>query len=464
MNAVTRHWQIVRAALEVERMRSRPLFRTEDAAFLPAALEIVETPVSPTARVTAWVLMIGLAVTILWLFVGRLDIVASAPGRLIPVGNVKLVQSATSGIVRAILAEDGQHVRAGQPLVELDPTISSADKEEATRGLETAQLAAARDRAILSGLDGQGFAFVAPPGTASDMIETSRALARSKLAQIDASSAQHEADRRSAVAAREEARAQLAKLDQTIPLIDQEVDAYDTLLTKGFAPRLRVIEMHRERIGAARDRDTAIQTASKAEAQIAASESALAEDRAQARAGLLDDLARNEADERERSQELIKSSKRSGLQSLVAPVDGTVTQLAIHTIGGVVEAARPVMVIVPSGGGLLAEAKILNRDAGFVHVGQPVALKLDAYPFTRYGTVPGVIRGISSDAVADPRLGLVYIARIALTRAVIDRDGEMVSLIPGMTVIADIRTGRRSIAGYLFGPVTARFNDAARER
>jgi hemolysin D len=465
MSIWSRHWPIVRAALDLEKTRGRrSLFETNETAFLPAALEIVETPVSPTWRITAWVLMAGFALTVGWLALGKLDIVASAPGRLIPVENVKLVQPASSGIVHAILVDDGQHVRAGQPLVQLDPTISSADAEEARKALETAQLSAARDRAVLGALDGHGFRFAAPPDTPPEVAETSRALAQSRLAQIEASSAQHAADHSAAIAAMAEAQAQITKLDRTIPLLDQQVQAYDELQSKGFAPKLQTIEIHRQRVGADGDRATAVQTASKARAQAAEAASALALDRAQAKADILDDLAKNEAEARARSQELIKSSRRSGFQTLVAPVDGTVTQLAIHTVGGVVEAAKPVMVIVPSGGKLRVEAKILNRDAGFIQIGQPVAVKLDAFPFSRYGTVPGRIVGISSDAVSDNKLGLVYVARIALNRDTIDRDGETVPLMPGMTAMADIRTGRRSIASYLMSPVVERVSEAGRER
>lgn len=464
MNVLTKHWQIARAALDHEKQAGRRIFNVDEAAYLPAALEIVETPVSPTGRVTAWVLMIGLAVAILWLFVGKLDIVSSAPGRLIPAENVKLVQPATDGIVRAILVEDGQHVRAGQALVELDSTLSSADAEEARKGLETARLSAARDRAVISALDGKGLVFVAPPETPPDVAETSRALAQSQYEQIQATSAQHVADKQAAVAALAEAHAQIAKLDQTAPLLSEEVAAYDKLLGKQFVPKVRVLEIHREQLGALRDRDAAAATAKRAQAQIAVSQSEGNVDRAKARASLLDDLVRNEAEARERSQELIKTRQRTGMHSLTAPVDGTVTQLVIHTIGGVVPAEKPVMVIVPSGGRLIAEVKVLNRDAGFVHVGQAVSLKLDAFPFTRYGTIPGRVVSVSSDAVADQKLGLVYVARIMLLQSDIDRDGKRIALIPGMSATADIRTGRRSVASYLVEPVLKRTSEAARER
>ena len=220
MNAITRHWTAVRDALDNERARSRSVMRVEEADFLPAALEVVERPVSPTARVTAWLLLGLFAVALLWLALGRVDVVASAPGKLVPADDVKLIQPGAGGIVHAILVRDGQRVRAGQPLVELDPTVSDADAAQAGKALETAMLDAARLRAILSALDGHGLGFNPPAGTTADVAATQLALARAQLAEIRAGSQTRAADTQSARAARAEAEIQAAKLDETLPLLD----------------------------------------------------------------------------------------------------------------------------------------------------------------------------------------------------------------------------------------------------
>ncbi|WP_413740706.1 HlyD family type I secretion periplasmic adaptor subunit [Sphingomonas sp. Sphisp66] len=456
MNAVTRHWTAVRDALDNERARSRSVLRTEETDFLPAALEVVERPVSPTARVTAWVLLGLLVVALLWLFLGRVDVVASAPGRLVPADDVKLIQPGSGGIVRAILVRDGQSVRAGQPLVELDPTVSDADAAQAGKALETAQLDAARLRAILSALDGQGLRFTPPAGTTAEVAATQAALARAQLAEIQAGSQTRAADTESARAARAEAQIQAAKLSETLPLLDEQIAANETLLAKGYVSKLKVIEMRRQRLGLARAR--------KAEAQIAVAGGNSSQSTAEARARILADLAKAESDARLRQEELTKATKRSSLQRLVSPVDGTVTQLAVHTVGGVVEAAKPIMVIVPARGKLVAEVSIANKDVGFVGTGQPVALKVEAFPFTRYGAVPGRLEQISSDAVQDEKQGLIYTARVTLDRATIRRDGANVPLTPGMAVTADIRTGRRSLASYLLSPIDEIRTTAGRER
>jgi hemolysin D len=464
MSFISSHWAIVKHALDDEKRHAKGLITTKETAFLPAALEITERPVSPTARATTWILLIGLVVTVSWLILGKVDVVASAQGKLIPADNVKLVQPAEPGIVRAILVRDGQSVKKGQPLIELDPTVSGAEAEQARSALQTAELDAARARAVLSGLDGRGLTFVAPIGTPDDVAQTQAQLARAELAGIEAMIAGNAADGRIASATRGEAQVQAAKLAETLPLLDQQIAANEALLEKGYVSKLRVIEMKRQRLIAGRDRDAAIQTINRANAQMASAGSGGARNRAEARAKVLGDLAKAVSDASLRREELVKSTQRSSLQRLLSPVDGIVSQLAVHTVGGVVEAAKPIMVVVPSGGSLVVEAKVLNKDMGFVNVGQPVAVKLEAFPFTRFGTVPGTITNIGSDAVEDEKLGLVYTVRVKLARAMMARGDTMVALTPGMAATADIKTGRRSIMSYLMSPIDEARLSAGRER
>ena len=425
MSSIAQHWDVVRAALADEKRRAKNLTRVDDVTFLPAALEIIEQPVSPTARATTWILLVGLVFTILWLTFGKVDVVASAPGRLIPADNVKLVQPAEAGIVRAIYVRNGQFVRKGQVLVELDPTVSTAETVQAEAALQTALFDVARAKAVLSALDGKGLDFVAPRGTDPQLIATQKALASAQLASIEASASGRSADLQAAKAARSEALVQAAKLTETLPLLDQQLDAYEGLLTKGYAAKLKVIEMRRQRFATARDREAAMATARRAEAQSSSASSTVAQSKAEARTRILTDLAKAEADARLRQEELTKSRQRSSLQRLTAPVDGTITQLSIHTIGGIVEAAKPIMVVVPKGGSLVAEIKILNKDVGFVREGQSVAIKLEAFPFTRYGTIPGHVESVGSDAMEDDKLGLVYPARIRIDPYSRRREGSV---------------------------------------
>jgi len=464
MTMMVRHWDTFRAAVAADRQRATSAFRTDETDFLPAALEIIERPVSPTARITAWVLVIALAVAIAWATFGRLDIVVSAPGQVFPSDDVKIIQAADTGVVRAIHVHDNQPVRAGQALVDLDPTVSAADVRQGEEGLKAAELDAARARAMLSALDGRGLRFVPPAGTPTDVASTQAALARAELEAVVGASSMHGADRRVAQAARAEARLQAVKLSETVAIVAQEVAANAELLSKGYVSKLRFLELQRQQSALLRDRDIAFETSRKADAQIASATGTLRHADGEARARVLAALAKSETEVRLRREELVRVRHRTGLQRLVSPIDGMVSQLAIHTVGGVVELAKPVMVVVPSAGRLIAQVRIPTRDAGFVRVGQPVAVKLAAFPFTRYGTAHGRIESVSPDSIPDDKLGLVFVARVAVERRLRGREGQIIPLTPGMELTADIRTGQRSILNFLVSPLQEVLAKAGHER
>lgn len=464
MSAIVLHWQAVRQAVAAEKQRATSAIRVDETSFLPAALELVERPVSPTARTTVYVMLSGLALLILWLILGRTDIVATAGGTIVPADYVKLVQPAEAGVVRAILVHDGQRVRKGQALVLLDPTLSTADAAQARRALQDAEFAAARSRAVATALSGGGFVFTPPAGATPADVRTQESLARSQLAQAEAGIAGQNADTRAATSQVAEARVQAAKLAETLPLLDQQIAANEILLAKGFVSKLKVLDLRRQRISEARDRDSALETIRRATAQAASAGSGAARTRAEARSQALADLVRAEGDARLKREELTKSTQHSTFQALRAPTDGVVSQLAIHTIGGVVEAAKPIMTIVPTASRMIAEVKLLNRDAGFIQVGQEVAVKLEAFPYTRYGMIKGHILSLSSDAIVDDKLGPIYLARIALDRTTIARDDRTVPVLPGMTLTADIKTGTRNFMSYLISPIERAGGEAAHER
>ncbi|MEN3746111.1 HlyD family type I secretion periplasmic adaptor subunit [Sphingomonas sp. HF-S3] len=464
MTTLAKRWSMARSARAEGRRSAGRAFRVEEAAFLPAALEIIERPVSPTARVTSWVLLVGLAATIAWLMLGRIDVVVSAQGSLVPAGSVRIVQPSEAGIVRAILVQDGQRVRRGEALLELDTTVSEAELTQAERALETAELDAARARAILSGIDGRGFDYRAPDGAKADVIAVSAALARAQLADVSARDASQAADRERALATLAEAQRQVAKLSETLPLLDEQISANEQLLKQGYVSRLRVLEMRRQRIAAAGDRDIALESVRRARAELASASQRGSQSTAEARARILGDLEKSEAEVRLRREELVKARQRSRLQTLRSPVDGTVSQLSVHTVGGVVDPSKPIMIIVPRSEALVADVVVLNKDIGFVKAGQRVVLKLQAFPFTRHGTVHGTIERIGADAVQDEKLGLVYRARVALESQTIGRDSPMTPLAAGMSLTADIRTGERSIFSYLISPIDEVTHEAGRER
>ena len=145
-------------------------------------------------------------------------------------------------------------------------------------------------------------------------------------------------------------------------------------------------------------------------------------------------------------------------------VFATVQSLEVHTVGGVVEAAKPLMTVIPARGALEVQAKVLNKDVGFVRAGQEAAVKLEAFSFTRYGAVPGRVRSVSRDAVQDKDLGLVYMVTVTLDRSFVDADGRRYALSPGLAATVDVKTGTRRIVSYLLSPIQTSISQAGRER
>jgi hemolysin D len=327
-------------------MTARSL-RSEELEFLPAALEILESPPSPAGHLTMLVIMMFFSAAVAWSVYARVDVVAVAHGRIVPIGNVKIVQPIDSGIVRAIHVEDGQRVSQGQALIDLDPALNAADA---------------------AGL-----------------------------------------------------REQIARLGETLQIVTQRASATKELVDQDLVPRSDYLELEQQRI--ALEKELGVHR-----------------------------------------HELAKSTQRERWQRLTAPVSGVVQQLAVHTVGGVVTPAEALMKIVPEGERLEVDAYVENKDVGFVHAGQPVELKVETFPFTKYGTIDGELVSVSNDAIQDEKLGLVYAARVAMSRSTMNVEGRTVNLTPGMAMTVEIKTGRRRVIEYLLSPMVKRGLESGRER
>ena len=174
----------------------------------------------------------------------------------------------------------------------------------------------------------------------------------------------------------------------------------------------------------------------------------------------------NEAEQKAAAlrQDLVKLESRGRLMTLTAPVDGTVQQLAVHTVGGVVTPAQPLMMIVPSDAAVEVEALLENKDIGFVHAAQAAEVKVETFPFTKYGTLHAQVTHVSSDAINDEKKGLVYAARVKLERATMRVEERTVNLTPGMAVTVEIKTGRRRVIEYFLAPLLQYRDESLRER
>lgn len=456
--------------------------------FLPAALEIIETPASPVGRAIGCTIILFFAIAVAWATFGHVDIIATAQGKIVPTGRSKTIQPLEAGTVSAIHVRDGDQVAAGQVLIELDRTVTQAEKRRVSQDLILAQLDVARLSALRDNFDRlDGARDIATPAGASerDLVRTRAAMqaqAAEQLAKMASITQQIEQKRAEA----DSIAAAIAKIDASLPLVEQTAKIRREAMQIQYGNQIayldaqaRLLDQQNERI-----------VQSRKSVEIEAARQALAQQLGQTRSGferqVLSDLSDAQKKVEELGQDLVKADRKMAEQVLRAPIDGTVQQLALHTIGGVVTAAQQLMIIVPADSRIEAEAMIPNRDIGFVSAGQSAEVKIDTFNFTRYGLLQGKVISVSQDAIvrdkpsdknaSQKKAGalsdssepdgqeLVYAARISLDGTRMQIDDRLVSLAPGMAVTVEIKTGTRRIMEYLMSPLLRYKQESLRER
>ena len=434
-----------------------------EIAFLPAALEIQETPPSPAGRTILWSIVVFFVGALLWANFGQVDIVAVAQGRIIPSGHSKVVQPLEIGTVKSIHTTEGQTVRAGEVLIELDSSSAQADVAQLSEERDAAQREVWRLKTLVTRLADAAQTTSDPIANQSDRatgdpLLTSQWLEFTNRLNLLA----RERDRR--VAERRSAQSQVNRFTAVLPIVTRRAEDQKGLAQKKLLPEQHYLETEQERLSLFHDLQTQQGRVAELDAAIGELEARWTLTRSEFKREVLEQLEQAERREVAAVQQLIKANTRANAQTILAPVDGVVQQLAVHNIGAVVTPAQVLMVIVPQGETLEVEAVLENKDIGFVDVGQAAEIKIDAFPFTKYGTLTGEILDLSDDAVADEQRGLVYKLRASMDRSEMLVNGKAVALSPGMTVTVESKTGTRRLIEYFLSPLLRYKDESVRER
>lgn len=452
-------------AWKVRREMDPPLRGADERAFLPAHLELIETPVSPTARWTMRIIIGMFVVALTWAALGKLDIVAVAPGKTVVDSRTKVVQPSEVAVVRRILVRDGQQVKAGDLLIELDATATGADFAKAGDALANARMAAMRQRALAEAIaSGKPLRFEPVPGVPEARVAAEQALARSQHEALQARRHNLQALIAQRRAELETTQAGIRPLDESARISRTRAEDYAKLVEGKYVGRHDYLLREQERIAAERDLATQRNRVQEIRSALLAADEELRVLVTDFRQQTLDGLRAAEEQIGQMNPEVSKAGQRDRLMTLRAPVSGTVQQLAVHTVGGVVTPAQALLVVVPSEEALEVEATVLNKDIGFVRPGQAVTVKVESFPYTRYGYLTGKVVSVSHDAAQVEQLGLVFPARVKLERATLDIDGVEVRLSAGMSLSAEIKTGKRRVIDYLLSPLRQHGSESLRER
>lgn len=460
-----RYAKVFRHAWSHRKETDAPDLQSHEAQFLPAALALRDTPVHPAPRIALWLIMVFALIAVLWATFGRIDVVATAVGKIIPNDRTKVIQPMETAVVKAIHVRDGQMVTLGQVLLELDATTAAADSERLRNEALTARLEALRAQALLTALSSNRSPKLKPlDGADAVRLLAEQSQAAGQYQEYQARQLQLQAEIARRQAELQATQDQVVKLEQTAPIARQRAQDYQKLVKENFISQHGYLEREQARIEQEQDLASSRSRVAEIRAALTEAQQQQATLTAQTRRHLLDqhNLAAQKAASLQ--QELVKADQRSRLMRLTAPVAGTVQQLAVTTVGGVVTPAQPLMVIVPRDNVLEIEAMLPNKDIGFVNPGQDAEVKVETFPFTKYGTLHGTITQVSSDAIQDEKLGLIYSTRVKLARDTLRVENKTVRLTPGMAVTVEVRTGKRRVIEYFLSPLMKVTSESLRER
>ena len=434
--------------------------------FLPAAEEIVETPAAPLGALVVWLVTLLLVVVLAWSYLGRIDIVAVANGKISTEGSTKIIQPAISGVVTSINVHEGQRVKKGETLLALDKTTAEKDVATANQSLNTARV----ERDILRRL--------AVGGNTDDIInnadlpdETKAMLRQFARSQTTLSAARRQAaggiisNYQQQLQFNQQAKNQLETNAQNLKNRKAEIEKQ--LPNANPVDKLRLqneLSNIDQRITSA---DSAVLGQNQ---QLLQSQSALtqAQNQSQTQIAETNSAFNNQiitAEKRiiELENNLVKAKQILAQTTITAPVDGTILSLTVKTIGGVVNAGQQLAQIVPEKVPLYVDAALDNQDIGFVKSGQRVVVKVATYPFQRYGYLEGTVENISPDAIQDDKKGLIYKAKIKLNDDKSSKQNQL-KLLPGMSVSAEITTGQRRIIEFFLDPLITKTEDSLKVR
>lgn len=434
-------------------------FRRDDAhEFKLTLAEIEERPAHPLGKLIFWIVVGVMLFFGVWLCVGKVDVVVTARGSVIPEGDVKVLQPLDTGVVSAILCREGDYVKKGQVLMEIDPSITAPEFESKKKTLSFLELEQHRLDSSL------GKGSFRPDGTLHDKksVGIQRELFQSTLSSLEK---QIEAK-----------KAELARIEEEMGAAEKEKAAASEMLALAVDRESRLkrvldIIAKSEYEKAANEvithRNAIEQATSKAE-QLNHQRSQLREELAYIQENYRVTALREYSDKQKQATEiraeLDKSSFRNEKQRIVSPVDGHISTLFIHTVGGVITPAQKLMTVVPIGAPLVIKSMVLNKDIGFVRDKMAVSVKVDTFDFQKYGILEGVTRNIAKHSIDDEKLGPVFEVFITPLQTRLVVDGVETSIASGMSVTTEIKVGKRRIIEFFIYPLIKYLDEGIKVR
>jgi hemolysin D len=450
----SRYRKVWAAAWRVRKNNDEMRRSIEEAEFLPAALAVQETPVHPLPRIAMYLLVSIIVLALIGSYIFKIDVIVSAPGQIISTGQKKSIQALESSVVKKIYVNEGELVKAGDVLLELYVPGFQTDSEKINIEILNSKNENNQNSKFLEYINNNN---INPTGLEKNN------LLNSKVVEYEAKINRILAELESKKSELEATKRQAQKFSEALPSIEQKLNDYKELEQKGYIPKHAVLDQQQLLTDTKAELDIQQSKINDANSQIKQTQLTLESYRSELKRTTLEQIRDADTKLKLNSQELKKTTNRDTSLFIKAPVDGYVHQLVSNTLGGVVAATQTMMYIVPTDDLLEVEIKLENKDVGRLKQGMDAQVKIDTFPFTKYGTVNGRLRVISADAIVDEKKGLLYSARVSLLSKSITSRGRENKLSTGMTTVVELNVGKRRVIEYFLDPFKKNMSESLRE-
>ncbi|QLB12962.1 hemolysin D [Bisgaardia hudsonensis] len=466
-----RYLGIFKETWKIRKQLDTPERKSDENAFLPAHLELIDTPVSVLPRWVGRLIILFLLLAILWAWFGKVDIVVVAPGEITPSGRSKIIQPIETAVVKKVYVSNGEEVKKGQLLMELVALGAESDYSKSEEVLKAAKLSQLRQRALLNAIDIETSPILEEDEQSKLLFSNDYLFFKQEQLLAQSQYTTWKAQKQKLKATIEQRKAEIKTTEIEVAKL-QKMEKYNKELRDGMKKLYKQGHSSKQEYYVQESQFIELVNNLKIQQsklnELNASLTQANEDYnyyvESFRRDILEQLRNANDSVTQFSFEVAKSKERQEFTEIRSPVEGTVQQLQTYTIGGVVTTAQSLMVIVPKQDYLEIEAMITNKDIGFVKTGQEVVIKIEAFPYTRYGYLTGKVKNISFDAIDNEKLGAVFATTIRINQSTMNIEGKSVELMAGMAVSAEIKTGKRSVIDYLFSPLKATIDESLRER
>jgi len=438
--------------------------RERETEFLPAILEVTETPPSPTGRLVMWSILILIVVALAWSFIGHINEVAVAAGKVIPSGQIKTIQVKNKGIIKEINVEEGQLVKEGDALIVLDPTTTSADYDSLRKRAAYYKLDIQR---LTAELTQQPFTPEEDPDLEAHDLAAEMALYQSRTSDYRTQRQSREDIIAQRVARLQATQASYEKYAEVLAIAQEKEARLTELSEQNAISEFQLLEQQRETIEYAKNAQAELDSLNSIRAEIAEAQQNLANVDAAYHKDIMTALVDAKKEYYAIVESIKKAEEDSRMAVIYAPISGRVYNLTVHTLGGIVTDAQPLMQIVPEDSKLEFEVYADNKDIGFIKVGQEAEVKVETYNFQKFGMYKAEVQEISADAVNEPNdqlRNMKFKLLLDPTSNDINVYGQPAKLEVGMNVSAEIKIKEKRIIDFFLDPFRRYTSEALRER